>query len=62
MNTALAQELEYAIDKYNDEVEEDMYLYWWDVLNEMTDLTDDKQVLRTIMAIENETEKIKAGA
>lgn len=58
MNKALAQELEYAIDRYNDEVEEDHYIYWWDVLNEIRDLTDDEEVIRTIIAIERATEEL----
>lgn len=58
MNLALAQELEYAIDRYNDEVEEDQYIYWWDIINEMSDMTDDEEVIRTIIAIDRETEKL----
>lgn len=59
MNLALAQELEYAIDRYNDEVEEDQYIYWWDIINEMRDMTDDEEVIRTIIAIDRETEKLQ---
>ena len=58
MNLTLAEELELAIDLYNDEVDEDDYIYWWDVLNEMNDLTDDEEVWRVIMTIEEETRKI----
>lgn len=61
MNNELSILLEDAIDNYNEEVCEDNRLYWWDILNEMSDLTDDEQVLRVIVAIENETEKLKAG-
>ena len=62
MNNELSILLEDAIDNYNEQVNEDNRLYWWDIINEMTDLTDDEQVLRVIMAIENETVKLKAGA
>ena len=58
MNLTLAQALEDAIDNYNEEVNEDGRIYWWDILNEMHDLTDDDEVLRVIMAIERETEKM----
>ena len=58
MNMELAQELEYAIDRYNDEVEEDSYIYWWDVLNEIADMTDDEEVIRTIIAIDRATEQL----
>ena len=58
MNRALAEELELTIDRYNDEVEEDQYIYWWDIINEMSDMTDDEEVIRTIIAIDRETEKL----
>lgn len=58
MNIALAQELEYAIDRYNDEVEEDQYIYWWDIINEMSDMTDDVEVIQTIIAIERAAEAL----
>lgn len=59
MNMKLAQELEYVIDRYNDEVEEENYLYWWDVINEMHDMTDDEEVIRVIISIERETERLQ---
>ena len=59
MNLTLAQELELVIDRYNDEVEEDSYIYWWDIINEMRDMTDDEEVIRTIIAIERETERLQ---
>ena len=62
MNTELSHELEEAIDIYNDGVDEDDRIYWWDVLNEMNDLTDDAEVLRVIEMIKAETEKTMARA
>ena len=59
MNRTLAEELELVIDRYNDEVEEDNYIYWWDIINEMRDMTDDEEVIRTIIAIERETERLQ---
>lgn len=57
MNMMLAEQLETAIDRYNDEVEEAEYLYWWDVVNEISDWSDDLEVIRTIIAIDHETNK-----
>lgn len=62
MNNELSILLEDAIDNYNEKVNEDDRLYWWDILNEINDLTDDEEVLRVIVAIENETSRLKAGA
>lgn len=62
MNTKLARELEYAIDIYNDGVEEENHIFWWDILNEMNDLTDDAEVIRVIEMIKAETEKTMARA
>ena len=58
MNTELAVMLEDAIDNYNDMVCEDDYLYWWDVINEMDDMTDDEEVKEIISQIESETKRI----
>lgn len=60
MNMRLAGELELAIDRYNDEVEETEYIYWWDVVNEISDWSDDLEVIRTIIAIDCETNKLKS--
>lgn len=60
MNLELAKELELAIDLYNDEVEEDQYIYWWDILNEIADMTDDDEVVSVIIDIERETERLAA--
>ena len=54
----LAEQLETAIDRYNDEVEEVNYIYWWDVVNEIRDWSDDLEVIRTIIAIDHETNKL----
>lgn len=62
MNIELAHELEEAIDIYNDGVEEDERIYWWDVLNETNDLTDDAEVIRVIEMIKAEAEKTMARA
>lgn len=59
MNKELAALLQDAIDNYNEEVlEEDLYLYWWDILNEIRDLTDDEEVLAIIIDIERETDRL----
>ena len=62
MNNELTILLDNAIDNYNEQVDEDNRLYWWDILNEMNNLTDDKEVLRVIRTIENETAKLQTGA
>ena len=62
MNMELAHELEEAIDIYNDGVDEDERIYWWDILKEMNDLTDDAEVIRVIEMIKAETEKTMARA
>lgn len=59
MNKELAALLQDAIDNYNEEVlEEDLYLYWWDILNEIRDLTNDDEVLAIIIDIERETDRL----
>lgn len=60
MNMELAHELEEAIDIYNDGVEEENHIFWWDILNEMNDLTDDAEVIRVIELIKAEIEKTMA--
>ena len=62
MNIELSHELEEAIDNYNETVCEDERIYWWDVLNEINDLTDDEEVLQVIQEIENRTSRMAAGA
>lgn len=62
MNTELAHELEEAIDIYNDGVDEDDRIYWWDILNEINDMTDDAEVIRVIEMIKAEAEKTMARA
>lgn len=59
MNENLAVLLEDAIDNYNDMVSEDDYLFWWDVINEMDDMTDDEEVTEIIAQIESETKRLK---
>ncbi len=60
MNTELEIALDEAIDAYNEEVNEDARLWWWDVLNELHDLSDDEEVIRMIIRIERETEKLQS--
>lgn len=62
MNLELAHELEEAIDIYNDGVDEENHIFWWDILNEMNDLTDDEEVIRVIEMIKAEAEKTMARA
>lgn len=59
MNKELEILLDEAIDNYNEEVSEDQHLWWWDVLNEIKDLSDDDEVIRVIISIEKETEKLQ---
>lgn len=59
MNMELCEALENAIDEYNEYVTEDSRLYWWDVLNGITDMTDDDEVIRIIIGIEKQTEKLQ---
>lgn len=60
MNKDLEIALDEAIDAYNEEVSEDQHLWWWDVLNEIKDLTDDEEVIRVIIQIERETERLQS--
>ena len=60
MNKELEIALDEAIDAYNEEVNEDARLWWWDVLNELHDLSDDDEVIRMIIRIERETEKLQS--
>lgn len=59
MNKELEILLDEAIDSYNEEVNEDQHLWWWDVLNEIRDLSDDDEVIRVIIGIEKATEKLQ---
>lgn len=59
MNKELEILLDEAIDNYNEEVSEDQHLWWWDVLNEIRDLSDDDEVIRVIIGIEKATEKLQ---
>lgn len=59
MNKELEILLDEAIDSYNEEVSEDQHLWWWDVLNEIRDLSDDDEVIRVIIGIEKATEKLQ---
>lgn len=59
MNKELEILLDEAIDNYNEEVNEDQHLWWWDVLNEIRDLSDDDEVIRVIIGIEKATEKLQ---
>lgn len=59
MNKELEAVLNDAIDAYNEEVMEAEYIWWWDVINNIKDLTDDDEVIRIIIAIERMTEKLQ---
>jgi hypothetical protein len=59
MNKELEVLLDEAIDAYNEEVSEDQHLWWWDVLNEIRDASDDDEVIRVIIGIEKATEKLQ---
>ena len=60
MNKDLEIALDDAIDTYNEYVSEEQHLWWWDVLNEIRDLSDDDEVLRVIIGIEKEIEKLQS--
>ena len=59
MNKELEVLLDEAIDNYNEWVSEADHLWWWDVLNSINDLSNDEDVIRTIMAIENAAERLE---
>lgn len=59
MNKELEVLLDDAIDNYNEMVSEDERLWWWDVLNSINDLSNDEDVIRTIIGIEKATEKLQ---
>ena len=59
MNKELEVLLDEAIDNYNELVSEADHLWWWDVLNSINDLSNDEDVIRTIIGIEKLTEKLQ---
>lgn len=59
MNKELEILLDEAIDNYNELVSEAEHLWWWDVLNSINDLSNDEDVIRTIIGIEKLTEKLQ---
>jgi hypothetical protein len=59
MNKELEMLLDDAIDNYNELVSEEERLWWWDVLNSINDLSNDEDVIRTIIGIEKLTEKLQ---
>ena len=65
MNKELCRLLNEAVENHNDYADESSFLYWWDVLNEIEDMTDDEAVMELIARIENNTERMmieEAGA
>jgi hypothetical protein len=48
-----------AVENHNDYADDDNFLYWWDVLNEIEDMTDDAEVMDLIARIDRETERMK---
>lgn len=59
MNNELCRLLNEAVENHNDYAEESNFLYWWDVLNEIEDMTDDSEVMDMIARIDRETERLK---
>lgn len=59
MNNELCRLLNEAVENHNDYAEESNFLYWWDVLNEIEDMTDDAEVMDMIARIDRETERMK---
>lgn len=58
MNKELCRLLNEAVENHNDYADDDNFLYWWDVLNEIEDMTDDAEVMELISSIQTETEKL----
>lgn len=58
MNNELCRLLNEAVENHNDYADESNFLYWWDVLNEIEDMTDDEAVMEIISSIQMETEKL----
>ena len=59
MNNELCRLLNEAVENHNDYADDDNFLYWWDVLNEIEDMTDDEEVMDLISQIDRETERMK---
>ena len=59
MNNELCRLLNEAVENHNDYAEDENFLYWWDVLNEIEDMTDDVEVMDMIARIDRETERMK---
>ena len=59
MNNELCRLLNEAVENHNDYADESNFLYWWDVLNEIEDMTDDAEVMDLIARIDRETERMK---
>ena len=59
MNNELCRLLNEAVENHNDYAEDSNFLYWWDVLNEIEDMTDDAEVMDLIARIDRETERMK---
>lgn len=59
MNNELCRLLNEAVENHNDYADDSNFLYWWDVLNEIEDMTDDAEVMDLIARIDRETERMK---
>ena len=59
MNNELCRLLNEAVENHNDYADDDNFLYWWDVLNEIEDMTDYAEVMDLIARIDRETERMK---
>lgn len=60
MEKELCRLLNEAIETYNDYADEHEQLYWWDILNEIADMTDEDEVMRIILRIERAAEGLMA--
>lgn len=58
MNMELCKALEEVIEQYNEHAGEYEQLYWWDVLNNIVDITDDEEVINVIIGIEKAAEAL----
>lgn len=58
MNMELARLLEETIDRHNEVADKNEHIYWWDVLRDMRDMSDDEEVFDMIVQIERRTDKL----
>ena len=58
MKPELCRLLNEAIETYNDYADEHEQIYWWDILNEIADMTDEDEVMRIIVRIEKQADAL----